>query len=456
MRRPVLLIATLAIAAVTAACGSASNSTEASRNGEIPTFDEPLAIDNPYLPFARRGRWVYDGTKDGALYRVEVEVTNETRLIDWSDGTESFETETMVVRHRGWVNDELIEETLDYIAQAEDGSVWYFGEDVDNYEAGQLVDHEGAWLAGIDDALPAMLMPAEPAVGQVFYSEDIAAADIVERDEILAVDTEVDTPSGPVGGGLLVGATQPDGTEEEKVYVPNLGEVLARSDEGELRLVAWHPQGDGANYAPTIAPGVFAAKVDNPYFPLEIGSTWTYEVVTAEGETDQLEVVVTDRTKTVKAVETTVVEVTLLVAGEIEERTDSWYAQDDTGTVWLFGELDEGYEDGELVETSTWEAGVDDARPGVVMPGTATVDQVYRVGYVPGEMEERGRIVATDTTVEVPAGNYSDLWTVENWSDLEPGVVERKHYAPGIGLVFQDSDHPDADIVSLVATSLDS
>lgn len=134
MRRHVLLIAALGIAAMTAACGSASNSTEASRNGEIPTFDEPLAIDNPYLPFARRGRWVYDGTKNGALYRVEVEVTDETKLIDWSDGTESFETEIMVVRHRGWVDDQLIEETLEHIAQAEDGSVWYFGEDVDNYE----------------------------------------------------------------------------------------------------------------------------------------------------------------------------------------------------------------------------------------------------------------------------------------------------------------------------------
>lgn len=456
MRRPVPLIAALALAVLTAACGGASSSTEASRNGEVPAFDEPLAIDNPYLPFARRGRWVYDGTKDGAAYRVEVEVTDETRLVDWSDGTESFETETMVVRHRGWVNDELIEETLDYMAQAEDGSVWYFGEDVDNYEGGQLVDHEGTWLAGIDGALPAMLMPAEPAVGQVFYSEDIAAADIVERDEILAVDAEVDTPGGPVDDGLLVGATQPDGTEEDKVYVPDVGEVLARSDEGELRLIAWHPQGDGADYAPTIDPGVFAATVDNPYFPLEIGATWTYEVITAEGETDQLEVVVTDQTHTVMGVETTVVEVTLLVDGEIEERTDSWYAQDDTGTVWLFGELDEGYEDGELVETSTWEAGVDGAWPGVMMPGNATIDEIYRVGYVPGEMEERGRIVAIDASAEVPAGNYTGLRTVENWSDLEPGVIERKHYAAGIGLVYQDSDHPDADIVSLIATNLSS
>ena len=251
--RPILLAAVFMTAA--ASCGSSTTTssepsptegsaatptdeatqtapTAASRNGHIPDFEDSLAIDNPYLPFSRRGRWLYEGTNDGASYRVEVEVTDETRVVAWRDDTGEYETETMIVRHRGWVDGELVEETLDYYAAGSDESVWYFGEDVDNYEAGEVIDHDGSWLAGANGALPALLMPGEPEEGQVFYSEDIAERDIVEQNEVLATDVTVETPDGQIEDGLLIGGTQPDGTEEEKIYAPDIGEVLARSDEG--------------------------------------------------------------------------------------------------------------------------------------------------------------------------------------------------------------------------------
>lgn len=164
----------------------------------------------------------------------------------------------------------------------------------------------------------------------------------------------------------------------------------------------------------------------------------------------------TDQIRTVLGVETTVVHVTLTVDGETEEVTRSWYAQDNAGAVWLFGEIDHGYEDGTLVETTTWEAGFDRALPGIVMLGDGETDETYRVGYLAGVMEEKGRLVATDRVLSTAAGNHVDVWVVENWSDLEPGVIERKHYASGIGLVLADSEDPDSDTLKIVETSLGS
>ena len=235
---------------------------------------------------------------------------------------------------------------------------------------------------------------------------------------------------------------------------PQAGSTTSDTSSPPGELATDDAAAGSPDYQPEIDPARFSTDVDNEYFPLPPGATWTYDVTTAEGSVDQLEMTVTDGTRTVMGVTTTVARVTLTVDGEIEEITDSWYAQDDTGAVWLFGEIDEGYENGELVETSTWEAGVDGAQPGIVMLGDGAAGETYRVGYLAGVMEERSRRAATDVSVSTPAGDFSDVWLVETWSDLEPYVVERKHYAPEIGLVFADSESPDTDVVELVSSSL--
>lgn len=211
---------------------------------------------------------------------------------------------------------------------------------------------------------------------------------------------------------------------------------------------------EAAGYAPTIDAGAFTAVVDNPYHPLPVGATWVYDVTTTEGSTDVLDIEVIDETKLVMGVTATVVRATLTVDGEVEERTDSWFAQDLDGTVWLFGEVDESYAEGALEERTTWEAGVDGAQPGVIMPAKPALDEDYRVGWVEGEMEERGRVIAADGSADVPAGSFSDLRVIENWTDLEPEVIERKQYASGIGLVFADSDHPDTDTLELTSAEV--
>ena len=191
-----------------------------------------------------------------------------------------------------------------------------------------------------------------------------------------------------------------------------------------------------------IDPAAFSATVDNAYLPLPPGAKWEYEVVTADGAIDRLEIEVLSDAKSVLGIDTTSVRETLYVDDVIEENTVSWYAQDDSGNVWLLGELDEGYEDGELVETQTWEAGIDSAVPGIVMPGETQIGGEFRVNFLIGQngaVTDRGRVAAVDETVEIPAGSFTDVLLIERTNNLQPHLIDRKYYAVDVGLVFEDS-----------------
>lgn len=235
-----------AVAALATGCGSDGTSTAAtttttepsldglaaSRNAPIPAFTNPTEITNTYFPLTTLGGYELVGQEDGKGYEAKIEVLDERKRIEWAGGA----TDVLVARHRSYLEGELIEEAIDYYAQGDDGSVWYFGEDVTYYENGQVTNHEGSWLTGTDDALPGLLIPADPEVGFVFWSEDFAAQGIQERNEIIDLAQTVDTPSGPRSDGLLIRALQDDGTTEEKIYVPTLGVVHEVGPTSELRL----------------------------------------------------------------------------------------------------------------------------------------------------------------------------------------------------------------------------
>ena len=104
-------------------------------------------------------RWVYEGDVDGETERIEVTVLDERR-----DG--DGHRRRRRARHRATVDGELIEDTYDWFAQDADGNVWYLGEETDEYEDGEVVSTEGSWEAGVDGALPGIVMPADPRVGR--------------------------------------------------------------------------------------------------------------------------------------------------------------------------------------------------------------------------------------------------------------------------------------------------
>lgn len=214
---------------------SSSQAPAASRNAPIPAFTRPTEITNPYFPLTELGGYRLIGQEDGKPYEAKIVVADETKSIAWAGGR----TDALVARHESYLEGDLIEVAIDYYAQGDDGSVWYFGEDVTYYENGQVTNHEGSWLTGQDGALPGLLIPADPEVGQVFWSEDVAAQGIEERNEVVDLAATVDTPTGQRTDGLLIGALQDDGTKEKKIYVPSLGVVLEVGSTSTLRL-AFH------------------------------------------------------------------------------------------------------------------------------------------------------------------------------------------------------------------------
>jgi hypothetical protein len=186
-------------------------------------------------------------------------------------------------------------------------------------------------------------------------------------------------------------------------------------------------------------PTDFVAEIDNPYLPLVPGSRWVYESQGADPET--VTVTVTDETRVVAGVTTTVVsDVVTDADGKVVEETLDWFAQDTDGNVWYFGEDVTNFDNGQPSDSGgSWEAGVDGALPGIVMPAEPTVGHAYRQEFYPGEAEDLGEILAIDGTLTVPAGSFQQVVTTRDWNPLEPDVVEEKQYAPGVGLIAEQA-----------------
>lgn len=210
----------------------------------------------------------------------------------------------------------------------------------------------------------------------------------------------------------------------------------------------------GGDYDPVLDAADFLAEVDNPYFPLPPGSTRTYEGTDEDGAVEQVEVEVLDEARDVLGIAATVVRDTVTVDGELVEDTYDWFAQDVDGNVWYLGEDVRDYEDGEVVSTAgSFEAGVDDARPGIVMPADPQVGDAYRQEYDPGNAEDVAEVVAVGESVTVSAGTVDDVLVTEDWNPLEPEVLERKSYAPGIGVVYEEKVEGGSGEVELIAAT---
>jgi hypothetical protein len=208
--------------------------------------------------------------------------------------------------------------------------------------------------------------------------------------------------------------------------------------------------GDDGVYQPEIDPEMFVATIDNPYLPLTPGSQWVYEG-TSDGESERIEVTVLDEKREVMGIMATVVRDVVSVDDEVVEDTLDWYAQDMSGNVWYLGEEVRDYEGGVLVGTGgSWEAGVDGALPGIVMPATPVVGDAFRQEFYPGEAEDMFEILGVGAEVTVPGGTFQQVVETEEWNPLEPEVIEHKFYAPGVGLIKEEAVAGAQGLVELV------
>jgi hypothetical protein len=184
-------------------------------------------------------------------------------------------------------------------------------------------------------------------------------------------------------------------------------------------------------------PADFVAEIDNPYWPMAPGSRWVYRETDAEGAVQRVEVTVTDRRKTILGIEATVVHDVVTEDGELIEDTYDWYAQDTSGNLWYLGEDTKEFENGKVSTTKgSWEAGLDGAQAGILVPGDPHVGMTYRQEYYAGEAEDVGEILSLDERAEVPFGSFENLLMTKDTTPLEPDVLEHKFYAEGVGPIL--------------------
>jgi hypothetical protein len=228
--------------------------------------------------------------------------------------------------------------------------------------------------------------------------------------------------------------------EEQKTCVTMAGEeeksqIQECKSQFEARQEVCQALGE-APYNPVIDSANFVATIDNSYFPLVPGTTFIYEGQTDAG-LEHDEFFVTRNTKVILGVTCVEVHDTVTVDGELTEDTLDWFAQDTEGNVWYFGENSKQVADGLVVGLEgSWTAGVDDAKPGIIMKAHPAVGDVYRQEFALGTAEDVAQVLSLTESVTVPYGAFQNCLETAETSPLEPDALENKFYHKGIGNVL--------------------
>jgi hypothetical protein len=232
------------LACATAACGGEGGIPHSNGQGPAPfdpgdTYDPDVdaadlspEIGNSLLPWPVGATWSYQAETDEGLEVIEIAVEAETRAV-WG-------ATARVVRDTVYLDDEMIEDTWDWYAQDSIGHVWYLGEETYEYEGGVVVCMCGAWEAGVDGALPGVVMLAAPEVGDV-YRQEYLVGEAEDVAEVVALDVTVTVPAGTFEGCVKTrdrSAIDPE-LDEYKYYCPGVGNVLTEEDDVRVELIEY-------------------------------------------------------------------------------------------------------------------------------------------------------------------------------------------------------------------------
>ena len=238
-----MLSLTLAVVLTISAVVLAPAFTSAGGRGAAPATINPTDfstnITNPLFPLSSLGTKVFEGQDTDPDTGQLIETRLESGVLGKSRKVAGVEV--LVLEEKAFANGELVERALDFFAQHQDGTVYYFGEAVDNYENGKIVDHDGSWLAGKNGAEPGIIMPADPVVGQTFNQEN-APGVAEDQSRVLALDETVKTPAGKFRGCAKFEDTNPldpQSTAEFKWYCPDVGLVRDEDAEGFIELASY-------------------------------------------------------------------------------------------------------------------------------------------------------------------------------------------------------------------------
>jgi hypothetical protein len=187
----------------------------------------------------------------------------------------------------------------------------------------------------------------------------------------------------------------------------------------------------------SINPANFTSGVGgNTWFPLTPGDRWVY-TGSKDGKPPRDVMIVTGSTRTILGVRCVVVQDYLHLAGKLAETTLDYYARDNRGNVWYFGEdTQELSPAGAILNTDgSWQAGVNGAKPGIIMTANPVIGQVYQQEYLPGQAQDHAKAIRLSASTKVPFASFSNAQLTQEWSPLEPNVIDHKYYVRGIGVV---------------------
>ena len=222
----------LAVAGLAAALGTAGAAVSVARSGApAPVFSNPAKIDNRYLPLTAFRRCELRGrTEDGTRERSVKTLQARTKRFD----VQGRRVDAVVIRDNAYEDGRLVERTFDYFAQADDGTVYYLGEDVDNIRRGKVVNHDGSWLYGRDTDVPGVAMPPDPKVGDQWRFEDVLGI-TTESDRVEETGMRIRAGGRTFTDVIRIQEfTQPDGEVEYKLYAPGVGVIVEYEPDGRL------------------------------------------------------------------------------------------------------------------------------------------------------------------------------------------------------------------------------
>ena len=218
-----------------------------------------------------------------------------------------------------------------------------------------------------------------------------------------------------------------------------------------LLLAAGAP---GKAAAPAIDPGNFSARVDNPWYPLRPGTTYVYRGM-RDGQPSVDRLTVTGQVARIAGASCVVVHDALYGSGRLAERTTDWYTQDRQGNVWYFGEATAELDrKGHVTSRAgSWRAGVDGAVPGIYMPAHPRAGQSARQEFYKGQAEDHFRVLSLGAWIAVPFVSSHHALLTEEWTPLEPAVLDHKVYVRGTGTVKEEAVKGPQELAVLVSVS---
>jgi hypothetical protein len=184
-------------------------------------------------------------------------------------------------------------------------------------------------------------------------------------------------------------------------------------------------------------PAQFTASIDHPYWPMRPGTRWVYRGTGADDDPRRIEVTVTGRTRTIMGIRARVVHDVVTEEGEVVEDTYDWYAQDAKGNLWYLGEDTRELEDGKVTSREgSWQAVVDGAQPGILLPASPGPGMVYRQEYDGARAQDTAAVVSLHQRARVPSGLFDHVLITKEFTPLEPSLLKHDFYAFGVGPVL--------------------